>query len=94
MGTAAGSAGLHQACEHVARGPAVLSLGVGDRAVLLPQMKPQLTLVSEVEVTFLTLRKREQSFRITRYLHKKKTVSSPIATVHSTLGLPLRISNY
>lgn len=55
MGTAAGSAGLHQACEHVARGPAVLSLGVGDRAVLLPQMKPQLTLVSEVEVTFLTM---------------------------------------
>ena len=57
--TPAGSAGVHQACDDVAGGPAVLSLGVGDRAVLLPQVKPQLTLVSEVEVTFFTLWKRE-----------------------------------
>lgn len=52
------SAGVHQACDDVAGSPAILSLGVGDRAVLLPQMKPQLTLVSEVEVTFFTLEKR------------------------------------
>lgn len=54
------SAGVHQACDGVAGSPAVLSLGVGDGAVLLSQVKPQLTLVSEVEVTFFTLRKREK----------------------------------
>ena len=36
-------------------GPAVRSLGVSDRPMLLPQVEPQLALVSEVEVTFLTL---------------------------------------
>lgn len=64
--TAAGSAGVHQACDGVAGRPAVLSLGVGNRAVLLSEVKPQLTLVSEVEVTFFTLKeRRENTFRIT-----------------------------
>lgn len=52
---AAVSAGAQQACDHVAGRPAVLSLGVGDGTVLLPEMKPQLTLVSEVQVTFFTM---------------------------------------
>lgn len=54
-GTAAGSAGAQQACEEVAGSPAILSLGVGDGAVLLSEVKPQLTLVSEVEVAFFTM---------------------------------------
>lgn len=54
-GAAAGSAGGHQACDSAAGTPTILSLGVGDCAVLLPQVKPQLTLVSEVEVTFFTM---------------------------------------
>lgn len=53
--TVVGSAGVHQACVDVAGNPAILSLGVSDCAVLLSQMKPQLTLVSEVEVTFFTM---------------------------------------
>lgn len=32
----------------------VADLGVGDRAVLLSQMEPQLALMTEVQVTFLT----------------------------------------
>lgn len=56
--TAAGSAGAHQARCDAAGSPAILSLGVRDRTVLLSEVKPQLTLVSEVEVTFFTLRKR------------------------------------
>lgn len=51
-------AGLGQANEHVRVRPAVLSLGVGDRAVLLTEMQPQLALVAKVEVTFLALRKK------------------------------------
>lgn len=43
-------------CGHVARRHAVLDLGVGDGAVLLPQMQPKLTLVAEVQVAFLTLK--------------------------------------
>lgn len=49
------SAGARQACNTVAGGPVILSLGVCDCAVLLSEVKPQLTLVSEVEVTFFTL---------------------------------------
>lgn len=56
----AASAGAGQACADVPDAPAVLSLGVGDGAVLLTEVQPQLTLVSEVEVTFFTLRKRKQ----------------------------------
>lgn len=56
--TAAASAGADQACDDVAGSPAILSLGVGDGTVLLSQVKPQLTLVSEVEVAFFTLRER------------------------------------
>lgn len=52
---AAASAGVHQACGDVSEAPAILSLCVGDRAVLLTEVKPQLTLVSEMEVTFFTL---------------------------------------
>lgn len=53
--TGAGSAGARRACDDVAGSPAILSLGVGDCAVLLSEMKPQLTLMSEVEVTFFTM---------------------------------------
>lgn len=53
--SAARSAGVHQACNDVAGRPAILSLGVSDGPVLLSQVKPQLTLVSEVEVTFFTM---------------------------------------
>lgn len=56
----AASAGAPQACGDVTDAPAILSLGVGDRAVLLTEVQPQLTLVSEVEVTFFTLRKRKK----------------------------------
>lgn len=55
-----GSAGVYQACHDVAGSPAILSLGVGNGAVLLSEMESQLTLVSEVEVTFFTLRKRRK----------------------------------
>lgn len=55
----ADSAGIHQACSDVAGCPAILSLGVSDCTVLLSEMKPQLTLVSEVKVTFFTLEKRK-----------------------------------
>lgn len=56
---AAGSAGVHQSCDDVAGSPAILSLGVSDRTMFLSEVKPQLTLVSEVKVTFFTLRKKE-----------------------------------
>lgn len=54
---AANSGGVHRAGDHVAGRPAVLSLGVCNGAVFLSEMKPELTLVSEVEVTFFTLQK-------------------------------------
>lgn len=58
------SAGAGQARQRVAGGPAELSLGVGDGAVLLTEVEPQLTLVSEVEVAFFTLRtKRGESLK-------------------------------
>lgn len=53
--TAVDSAGANEARDDVAGSPAILSLGVGDGAVLLSEVKPQLTLVSEVEVTFFTM---------------------------------------
>lgn len=83
-GAAAGSAGVHQACDDVAGSPAILSLGVSDRAVLLSEVKPQLTLVSEVEVTFFTLRgekKKEKSFRITFQIDSF-IAQPPTAIVH------------
>lgn len=73
---AAGSAGVHQACNDVAGSPAILSLGVSDRAVLLSEVKPQLTLVSEVEVTFFTLRGGKKRKNHLESLFKW-TVSSP-----------------
>lgn len=57
---APGSARLGQVGGHVGRGHAVLDLGVGDGAVFLPQVQPQLTLVAEVQVAFLTLEKEEK----------------------------------
>lgn len=44
----AGLAGFGPASQQVCVGSAVLSLGVGDGTVLLSQVEPQLTLVSEV----------------------------------------------
>lgn len=52
---AADSAGVHQSCDDVAGSPAILSLGVSDRTMFLSEVKPQLTLVSEVKVTFFTM---------------------------------------
>lgn len=52
-----GSAGAHCGCHAVAGSPTVLSLGVGDGAVLLSEVKPQLTFVSEVQVAFFTLKR-------------------------------------
>lgn len=50
------SAHLRQVGGHVRRRRhAVLDLGVGDGAVLLSQVQPELTLVAEVQVAFLTL---------------------------------------
>lgn len=54
-GTAADSARAQQARDDVTGSPAILSLGVSDGAVLLSEVKPQLTLVSEVEVTFFAM---------------------------------------
>lgn len=54
--TGADSAGANGG--HVAGRPTILRLCVGDGAVLLPQMQPQLALVSEVQVTFFTLQRR------------------------------------
>lgn len=59
MWSATSSAGVHQSCSRAAGRPAVRSLGVGDGAVLLSEMKPELTLVSEVEVTLFTLEARQ-----------------------------------
>jgi len=57
------SASLRQVGGHVRRRHAVLDLGVGDGAVLLPQMQPQLALVAEVQVAFLALKKRKVARR-------------------------------
>lgn len=70
-----GSAGLGQANNQVGGSPAVLSLGVGDGTVLLSEVKPQLTLVSEVQVTFFTLRSRGNTFK---YLDQKSPFKQPV----------------
>lgn len=49
------SACLCQVSGHVCRGHTVLDLCVGDGAVLLSQMQPELTLVAEVQVAFFTM---------------------------------------
>lgn len=54
------SASLCQVSRHICRRHAVLDLGVGDGAVLLPKMQPQLTLVTEVQVAFFTLTKKKK----------------------------------
>ncbi len=93
--TAAGSAGGQQACDEVAGSPAVLSLGVSDGAVLLSQVKPQLTFVSEVEVAFFTLKggKRKDHFKSPFELDSFYS-PTPTAILHSSPGLPLRTYNY
>lgn len=68
----AASAGAHHACDDAAGSPAVLGLGVGDGAVLLAEVQPELTLVSEVEVTFFTLwqekkKKKSRNRLVTSY---------------------------
>lgn len=58
-------AGFGQVGGHIHRGHAVLDLGVGDGAVLLSKMQPQLTLVTEVQVAFFTLvgrKKRKKTY--------------------------------
>lgn len=55
------SAHLGQVSGHVRRRRhAILDLGVGDGAVLLSQVQPQLTLVAEVQVAFLTLEEERE----------------------------------
>lgn len=57
----AASAHLRQVGGHVRRcRHAVLDLRVRDGAVLLSQMQPELTLVAEVQVAFLTLEKEKK----------------------------------
>lgn len=63
-----GSAG---ACSGRRWGPTVLSLGVGDCAVLLSEVKPQLAFVSEVEVTLFTLKGGEKKNHFTMVVGKK-----------------------
>lgn len=53
------SAGVGQAGGDVPQAPAILSLGVGDGAVLLAEVEPELTLVSEMEVTLFTLKSKK-----------------------------------
>lgn len=60
------SAGLCQVSGHVRRGHAVLDLGVGDGAVLLSKVQPQLTLVAEVQVAFFTLKIKNKKVRNTQ----------------------------
>lgn len=50
-----GSACFRQVGGHVCRGHAVLDLRVGDGAVLLSEMQPELTLVAEVQVAFFAV---------------------------------------
>lgn len=49
------SARLRQVSGHVRRRHTVLDLCVSDGTVLLSKMQPQLTLVAEVQVAFLTM---------------------------------------
>ena len=50
----------------------VADLGVGDRAVLLSRMEPQLALMTEVQVTFLTLEEKIRAVsEISAYLNLK-----------------------
>lgn len=58
-GGATADSAVHQACGDVAGRPAIRGLGVSDGAVLLSEVQSQLTLVSEVKVTFFTLKKRK-----------------------------------
>lgn len=46
----------------VCSGSAILNFGVGDGSVFLPQMQSQLTLVTEVQVTILTLKTENYFF--------------------------------
>lgn len=55
LGNPLPSAGLGELRRHLARRDAVLHLGVGDGPVLLPQVKPQLALVAEMQVALLTM---------------------------------------
>lgn len=54
------SACLCQVSRHVRR-HAVLDLGVSDGAVLLSEMQTELTLVAEVQVAFLTLKRTKKN---------------------------------
>lgn len=65
---AAASAGVGQACGDVSQAPAILSLRVGDGAVLLTEVKPELTLVSEMEVTLFTLKSKTKKPTIKRFI--------------------------
>lgn len=55
LGNPLPSAGLGELRRHLTRGDAVLHLGVGDGPVLLPEVKPQLAFVAEMQVALLTL---------------------------------------
>lgn len=65
------SAGLQDGLIRL-RQDLVADLGVGDRPVLLAQVKTQLALVAEVEVALLALRDKEEIGRVRRQGHDGK----------------------
>lgn len=64
LGNPLPSAGLGELRRHLARRDAVLHLGVGDGPVLLPEVKPQLAFVAEMQVALLTLWGERQRQRV------------------------------
>lgn len=70
-------------------GPTVLSLGVGDCAVLLSEVKPQLAFVSEVEVTLFTLKGGGK--KITLQWWWEKNPISVVFLTWSSLSLSLSL---
>lgn len=90
LGNPLPSAGLGELRRHLARGDAVLHLGVGDGPVLLPQVKPQLALVAEMQVALLTLRGERQKPRVLNVTGGNTSVPprqrSPHPATHCTGG--------
>lgn len=82
-----GSARLGQVRGHVGRGHPVLDLGVRDGAVFLAKVQPQLTLVAEVQVAFLTLRKENGAGLIHSALSAVDS-AEPRVDLHGRASLP------
>lgn len=63
-GKSSALAGLGELWRHLARRDAILHLGVGDGPVLLPEMKPQLAFMAEMQVALLTLQGERERQRV------------------------------